>query len=104
MNNSVYGKTMENVSKRVKVTIVYNARDYKNGSVGQISFHRRYLVKILLLLMELISAESLCSAELKYWNVVLMDKPIYVGFSILDLSKLLMYDFHYNYIKAGYDC
>lgn len=45
--------------------------------------------------------DDLASIELHRQKLVL-NRPIYVGFSVLDLSKTLMYDFHYNYVKSKY--
>ena len=59
-----------------------------NMLAKQVLFHRRYLIKILLLFMKL--------------NHLTFNSPIYVGFSILDLNKYLMYKLHYKYIKRKY--
>ena len=45
--------------------------------------------------------ENLIAVE-RYKCIVHLQKPIYTGFCLLDISKLLMYDFHYNYIKQKY--
>ena len=83
MNNSVYGKTIENLRKKVNVRLVNNAEDYKKW-VSRPSF-----------VSEKIFSKDLAAIhEIK--PVLALDKPIYVGFIILDLSKLLMYEFHYK--------
>ena len=83
MNNSVYGKTIENLRKKVNVRLVNNAEDYKKW-VSRPSF-----------VSEKIFSKDLAAIhEIK--PVLALDKPIYVGFIILDLSKLLIYEFHYK--------
>ena len=52
MNNSAFGKTMENLRERINVRLVSNAGNYKKYVSKQVLFHRRYLVKILLLSMK----------------------------------------------------
>ena len=89
MNNSVFGKTMENIRKRVDVRLVTNEKK----------------------LLKMASKPTYVSSKIFNENLVAVHKikesltlnrPAYVGMCILDLSKTLMYDFHYNYIKEKY--
>ena len=89
MNNSVYGKTMENVRKQCNIKLETD-HDHllKLASKAEYGGHN-------------IINENLVAVRMKK-PCVTLNKPIYVGMCILDLSKLLMYDFHYNFIKAIY--
>ena len=91
MNNSVFGKTMENIRNRVDVRLVNNE---ERASKLAAKPNLRSPPKIF--------SENLISIHLKKIRLT-MNKPIYLGMCILDLSKTLMFDFHYNYIKAKYD-
>ena len=88
--NSVFGKTMDNLRKRISVKLINNARDYVK-SVSRPTF-----------VSQKIFSKNLVTIH-KIKPVLLLNKPIYVGFSIPELSKLLMYDFHYNYFLKNYD-
>ena len=90
MINSVYSKTMENLRKRINVRLVNNARNYK-----------KYVSKPSFVSQKIFSKDLVAIHEIK--PVLTLDKPIYIGFSILDLSKLFRYDYHYNYIKRKFD-
>ena len=83
MNNSVFGKTMENIRKKVDVRLV-NDRE----KARKLAF-----VKIF--------DENLIAINMKKKSLT-FDKPIYCGMSILEISKTLMYKFHYKYIKPKY--
>ena len=89
MNNSIYGKTMENLRKRVDVKLITNEQK----------------------LLKVTSKPSYVSSKIFNENLVavhkikeqlFLNRPSYLGMCILDLSKTLMYDFHYNYIKNKY--
>ena len=90
MINSVYGKTMENLRKRIDVKLVNNAKDYK-----------KYVTKSSFVSQKFFSKDLVAIHEIKL--VLTLNKPICVGFNVLDLSNILMYDFHYNYIKRKFD-
>ena len=89
MNNSVFGKTMENLRKRVDVRLV-NTEEKLRKLVAKPNFKSRKIFN-----------ENLVSVHMSKTSL-LMNKPIYLGMCILDLSKIIMFDFHYNYIKSKY--
>lgn len=89
MNNSIFGKTMENVRGRVNIELVHVPKRIKRIAAMP-SFHR-----VTIFNKDLVAAHRLKTR-------IELNKPIYVGFAILDVSKTLMYDFHYNYIKSKY--
>ncbi len=91
MNNSVFGKTMENLRKRVNVKVV-NDKKKLSKLIASPSFDSFRLF-----------FEELAALNMKKTKLYL-NRPIYVGFAILDLSKLLMYQFHYEYMKPKYGC
>ena len=89
MNNSVFGKTIENIRKRQNIILVDNrAKAVKLTS--QPNFDRATIFD-----------ENLIAVHMKKTEVF-FNKPVYVGQAILDLSKTLMFDFHYNYILKKY--
>ena len=90
MNNSVFGKTMENLRKRISVESINNAKEYV-----------KYVSKPSFISQKIFSRNSAAIHKIK--PVLTFNKPIYEGFSILVLSKLLMYEFHYKYIKSKFD-
>ena len=89
MNNSVFGKTMENLRKRVNIELVFN-----ENRLNKLSAKPTYV-------SSKIFNQYLVAVHTKK-EKLLLDKPSYVGMCILDLSKTHMYDFHYNYIKKKY--
>src|SRR5207245_1324253 len=89
MNNSVFGKTMENVRKRMNFKLICDENKLE-----------KYISKPTFV-SGVIFNENLVGVHYVQEKLKL-NKPIYVGFSILDISKTLMYDFHYNFIKNKY--
>ena len=90
MINSVYGKTMENLRKRINVRIVNNEKDFL-----------KYTSRPTHITHKIFDKNYAAIHEIK--PVLILNKPIYVGFTVLDLSKWKMYDFHYNFIKKNFN-
>ena len=89
MNNSVFRKTMENIRKHRDIKLV--TTDKKSKLVSEPNYHTINLI-----------FEDLSIIEIKKTKVK-MNKPIYLGLSILEISKTLMYEFWYDYMKPKYN-
>ena len=85
MINSVYRKTMENLRKRINVRLVNNAKDFL-----------KYTSKPTCITHKMFGKDY--STIYKIKPVLILNKPIYVEFNVLGLSKWKIYDFHYNFI------
>ena len=92
LNNAFYGNTMENVRNRLKINFI--KRDEYREIIKQQSkltfngIHKSY---------------EICDSYTFKQNEVLMDKPIYIGFTVSELSKLLLYDTYYDILKPYFE-
>ena len=100
MNNAVFGKTMENLRNRVDIDFVTTNESWGKHSTKKMSTIERKIANPLYD-GHIIYNDSLTAIKKKKKSITL-NKPIYCGMSILDLSKLHMYRFHYDYIKPKY--
>ena len=90
MNNSVFGKTMENIRKHRDIKLVTTDKK-RRKLVSEPNYHTITLI-----------SEDLSIIEMQKTKVK-MNKPIYLGLSILEISKILMYEFWYHYMKPKYN-
>ena len=89
MNNPVFGRTMENVRKYRSIKLV-TTEERRNYLVSEPNYHTtKFFV------------ENLLAIEMKKTDV-LTNKPVYLGHSILELSKIVTYEFQYDYVKPKY--
>ena len=90
MNNVVFGKTMENVRKHRDIKLVKTDKK-RHNLVLEPNFHTMKLIDNNLAIIEMRKVK------------VKMNKPIYLGLSILDISKITMYEFWYDYVNIKYE-
>ena len=88
--NCVYGKSMENIRKIINVKVVNNSKECHKCVSKPNFISQKIFDKIFI-------------AVHKIKTVLTLNKPIYVGFCILELSKLLMYKFHYDYVCNNFN-
>ena len=90
MINSVYGKTTENLRKRINIRLVNKEKKFF-----------KYTSKPTHITQKIFDKNYAAIYEIK--PILTLNKSIYVRFTVLELRKWLMYDFHYNFIKKHFD-
>ena len=90
MNNAVFGKTMENIRKHRDIKLVTTDKK-RNKLVSEPNYHTMNYI-----------SEDLSIIKMNKTKVK-MSNPIHLGLSILDISKILMYEFWYDYVKPKYN-
>ena len=86
LNNAVYGKTMENMRKRIKIRITTNEKDFlKYASRPTYISHKKFGKNLVVI------------HEKK--ELLTLNKPVYVGCTVLELIKLALYKFYYDFLK-----
>ena len=88
LNNVVYGKAMENMRKRIKTRIVKTQKDFLKYASRPTYISYKFFGKRLIAINE--KKEQLT-----------LNKPIYAGCTVLELSRLEMYKFHYDFMKES---
>ncbi|XP_060863596.1 uncharacterized protein LOC132940166 [Metopolophium dirhodum] len=89
LNNAVFGKTMESLRKRFKMELVSCPQRLQKLINKQTFKHCTTY------------SENLAAVSLEN-KIIMFNKPIYIGFAVLDISKTMMYDYHFNVMKAHY--
>ena len=90
INNCIYGKSIENIRKRINIKLVNDKKKYLK-TVNKPSFLSQKIIDKNFVVVH-------CKKK-----VLTLNKPIYVGFCILEGSKLLMYQFHYDYVLKTFN-
>ena len=90
INNAAFGKTMENVRKHRDIKLVRTDKK-RNKLVSEANYQKMKLIDDNLAIIKMRKVK------------VKMNKPIYLGLSILELSKITMYGFSYDYVKVKYE-
>ena len=90
MINSVYGKTLENLQKTINVRLVNNEKDFL-----------KYIIRPTHITHKIFDKNYAANHEMK--PVLTLNQSIYVGCTVFELSKWLIYGFHYSFIKKHFE-